>query len=67
MKTKDIAGKTSSEINKLIAEKREELRVFRFGGAGAKVKNVKAGASIRRDIARLMTALSAQKSGAKAA
>ena len=39
--------------------KREALRVFRFGVAGGKIKNVKEGKSIKRDIARTMTALNA--------
>lgn len=61
LKTKDISGKTPADLNKLITEKREALRVFRFGGAGAKTKNVKEGNVIRKDIARIMTALNAKK------
>ena len=61
MKTKDITTKTSADLMKLVAEKREALRVFRFGGAGAKAKNVKEGRAIRKDIARILTALNAQK------
>ena len=59
MKTKDITTKTAADLHKLIAEKREALRVFRFGAAGAKTKNVKEGSHIRKDIARIMTALTA--------
>ncbi|MFA6601783.1 MAG: 50S ribosomal protein L29 [Candidatus Paceibacterota bacterium] len=59
MKTKDITTKTAADLHKLIAEKREALRVFRFGAAGAKTKNVKEGSQIRKDIARIMTALTA--------
>ena len=57
MKTKDISNKTAADLNKLISEKREALRVFRFGAAGSKTKNVKQGREIRRDIARILTAL----------
>ena len=61
MKMKDIKTKTPADLKKLLTEKREALRVFRFGAAGAKTKNVKEGAGIRKDIARIMTALNAKK------
>ena len=54
--------KTPADLSKLVAEKREALRVFRFGGAGAKTKNVKEGRAIRKDVARILTALSAKNS-----
>jgi len=57
MKMKEITNKTRADLNKLLNEKREALRVFRFGAAGAKTKNVKEGSVIRKDIARIMTAL----------
>jgi len=61
MKMKDITTKTSADLAKLVSDKREALRVFRFGAAGAKTKNVKEGRAIRKDIARIMTALNAKK------
>ncbi len=57
MKIKEITNKTASDLSKLLGDKREALRVFRFGTAGAKTKNVKEGRVIRKDIARIMTAL----------
>jgi ribosomal protein L29 len=60
MKMKDIADKTHSDLNKMLADKREALRIFRFGAAGAKTKNVKEGRAIRKDIARIMTAMNAK-------
>lgn len=57
MKSKEITTKTSDDLTKLLADKREALRVFRFGGAGAKTKNVREGREIRKDIARILTAL----------
>lgn len=54
---KDITIKTAPDLVKMLSEKRELLRVFRFGAAGAKAKNVKEGRTIRKDIARIMTAL----------
>ena len=59
IKMKDIANKTSAELSKLSAEKREALRAFRFGAAGAKSKNVKEGRTLRKDIARILTAINA--------
>ena len=61
MKSKDITNKTAADLGKLLSDKREVLRVFRFGAAGAKSKNVKEGRAIRKDIARIMTALSSGK------
>jgi ribosomal protein L29 len=57
MKMKEITNKTQADLTKLLNEKREALRVFRFGAAGAKTKNVKEGSAIRKDIARIMTAM----------
>lgn len=61
MKNKDIINKNSADLNRLIAEKREVIRLFNFGGAGAKAKNVKLGRETRKDIARILTALNASK------
>ena len=47
----------TKEILETLNAKREALRVFRFGVAGGKVKNVKEGRTIRRDIARTLTTL----------
>ena len=57
MKMKDITNKTAADLTKMLDEKREALRISRFGSAGAKSKNVKEAMTIRRDIARIMTAL----------
>jgi len=61
MKMKDITGKTPADLHKMLADKRESLRTFRFGAAGSKTKNVKEGKGIRKDIARIMTALNSNK------
>ena len=61
MEIKDISTKTAADIAKLVAAKREELRVFRFGGAGSKTKNVKQGREIRKDIARMLTVIRSKK------
>ncbi len=55
---KELKNKTPQELTKLISEKREILRHFRFGSAGSKTKNVKAGHNVKKEIARIMTELS---------
>jgi ribosomal protein L29 len=57
MKIKEITNKTHADLAKMLSEKRESLRVFRFGAAGAKSKNVREGRAIRKDIARIMTVM----------
>lgn len=54
-------NKTEKEINKLLNEKRESLRNFRFAISGSKTRNVKEGRNIRKEVARLMTELSGRK------
>lgn len=58
---KELKGKTIQDLNKLIAEKQEALRHFRFGSTGSKTKNVKAGHVVKKDIARIMTELTIRK------
>jgi ribosomal protein L29 len=61
MKKIEIKTKTDADMKKMLADKREALRVFRFGAAGAKTKNVKEGRAIRKDIARILTAMNSKK------
>lgn len=62
---KELKNKNPQEINKMIAEKREVLRHFRFGSAGAKTKNVKLSRTTRKEIARMMTELSIRRHATK--
>lgn len=55
-----LVEKNETDLRKLLAEKREALRVFRFAVAGGKTKNVKEGKTLRREIARVLTVLSAK-------
>ena len=64
---KEFKNKTIQELNKLISEKRETLRHFRFGTAGSKTKNVKMGHTIKKDIARIMTELTIRSKAEKKA
>ncbi len=61
MKIKEIKSKTVSDLTKMLSEKRETLRLFRFGTSGAKTKNVKEGRELKKDIARIMTVLASSK------
>lgn len=58
---KEYKDKTPKDLMKLIAEKREAIRNFRFGSTGSKTKNVKLGKTLTKDIARIMTELSLRK------
>ena len=53
----DYKDKTKEELHRLVAEKREAVRAFRFAMAGGKRKNVKEGKMLRKEIARILTAL----------
>jgi ribosomal protein L29 len=61
MKMKEITNKTPSDLDRLLTEKKEALRAFRFSSAGAKTKNVKEGRGVRKDIARIMTEMQKKK------
>ncbi len=58
---KEFTDKSVGELESLLAEKREALRVFRFGVIGGKVKNVKLGRGIRASIAKILTIINGQK------
>ncbi len=57
----DIKNKTKAELLKLIDEKKEAIRNFRFGLAGSKTKNLRHGRNLRREIAQMMTAIKSAK------
>ena len=62
----DFKDATSEELLKVIVDKREALRVFRFGGAGSRTRNVREGRSLRKDIARILTELQNRQIAASA-
>lgn len=55
---KELKNKTIPELKKMVADKQEVVRNFRFGSAGSKTKNVKLAYTTRKEIARIMTELS---------
>ena len=52
---KEIKAKNDNELVAFLSEKREELRVSRFGTAGSKTRDVRASRKTRRNIARALT------------
>jgi ribosomal protein L29 len=56
----DLKTQNVEDMKKEIAEKREALRVFRFGESGSRSRNVREGRSLRRSIARILTELRAR-------
>ncbi len=55
----DFKSATAGELEKFVADKREELRVLRFSGSGSKNHNVKLARTLRKDIARALTEIRA--------
>ena len=54
---KELINKTEKELKVLLTEKKEALRVFRFAMSGGKVKNLKEGQNLKKEIAQIMTLL----------
>jgi ribosomal protein L29 len=54
-KKQDLTKHTKEELIKLAHDKREELRVLRFGVAGSKNRNVKQARTLRKSLARVLT------------
>jgi len=52
-----IQKKSEKELQTILAEKREQLRVARFKVAQRALKNVREIREIRKDIAQLLTAI----------
>jgi ribosomal protein L29 len=48
---------SEKELANMLKEKREALRVFSFALSGGKVKNVKEGNNLKKEIARILTAI----------
>jgi len=59
---KELKQKSEKELSQLLETKRHDLWSFRFSVSGSKVRNVREGRSVRRDIARILTLLNQMKS-----
>lgn len=60
-KKTDYTKKEAGELVKELAQLREELRKLRFTAAGSRTKDAHARAKVRKDIARILTAMTAKK------
>ena len=58
---KDISTKSDRDLTKELADKREALRVIRFGVAGSKTRNVKEVSALKKDVARILTEINSRK------
>ena len=57
MKTRELSQRSKEELQKILQESRERLRVLRFDLVSGKVKNVREIRKIKKDIARILTLL----------
>ncbi len=61
MKTKELRTKSKTELEKMQQEKLSALSVFKFGVSGSKIKNLKEGRNLKREIAQILTILNESK------
>lgn len=55
MKIKELREKKDLELDKLLAELREELHAMRFKDSGKQLKEVRNIRKVKKDIARILT------------
>lgn len=60
-KKDSLTDKTPAELKEMLAEKREALRDLRFSAFAARVKDTNAQKKTRKEVARVLTALTAKK------
>ena len=60
MKKLSLKNHSAEDLQKLVGEKREELRVLRFASSGSKNRNVKLTRTLRKEIARALTELNSK-------
>ena len=60
-KKENLKGMKKAELLKKLASLQEEVRVIRFKAEGSKSKNIKESATLRKEIARVMTELNNKK------
>ncbi len=59
-KKTSLINHTHEELNKIVADKREELRALQFNASGSKNRNVKLARTLRKEVARALTQLNAK-------
>lgn len=60
MKKRDFTTEKDADLTSELAQKREEVRVFRFAVSGSATRNVRTLRNNKKDIARILTVLSAR-------
>lgn len=60
MKTKELQKKKDQDLFKLLKDKQESLREFRFGVSGGGSNNTSQARNLRREIARILTELNSR-------
>jgi ribosomal protein L29 len=63
-KKQTLHGQTPEQLTVLLAKQREELRTLRFSSAGGRPQDSAAPKKTRKQIARILTELHAQKTSA---
>ncbi|HRY31218.1 MAG TPA: 50S ribosomal protein L29 [Candidatus Paceibacterota bacterium] len=58
--SKDLKVKSLKELNKALADAREDLRKFRFNISGSGKKNVRASRLLRKQIAQILTEINSR-------
>ena len=56
----NLKGMSVAELEKKLASLRENARLIKFKSEGSKSKNVKEGAMLRKDIARILTQMNSK-------
>ncbi|MEX0933218.1 MAG: 50S ribosomal protein L29 [Candidatus Paceibacterota bacterium] len=60
MKTKELQKKKDQDLFKLLKDKQESLREFRFGVSGGGSNNTSQAQTFRREIAQILTELNSR-------
>ena len=60
MKNNELKKLSDKDLLKMLDEKRKAVRQFRFDVTGSKVKNLKEGGTIKKDVARILTELTSR-------
>lgn len=61
MKVSDLNKKKDADLDKLLKEKREAFKSFRFDMTGTKTRNVKEGRALKKDIAQVLTVINRRR------
>ncbi len=60
-KTENLKGMKIDELKKRLVDLKENIRILQFKAQGSKSKNVKESATLRKQIARILTEINRKK------